>query len=641
MIMQMGDKVGHHMAIMVGSQDQQWIIIAVSQSTIQKTKGTAIADTLQWAESNRFQAPKITSTEQITLAASELAKALKKSSTTLLPDEPLKQNVEQLCAIFEKAVDNIIVTKLKPLRAETNLSKDTNAPPRVSKKVKKCKQNPRVTDLLEPEITNDDVPINLDIQANEYDLQQQYHIPNHRYSTRSKIATAANTIQLEQHQLSNPTPVTHKFLPEAIQPPPALKYSALMKISDAPVWKQGMCNELGRLAQGYKDITGINTIYFIYKHQVPKGEKVTHGRIVCAIRPHKKEVHRVRLTAGGNLIDCDGVTTTPTAGITTIKTHWNSVISTEKAKYGTIDISNFFLMAWLKDCKYMKLPISVIPDEIMTLYKLHDKVVDGFVYIQIRGGMHGLPMAGKLAHDDLVEFLGNYGYHPAKYTPGLWTHDTRDISFTLVVDDFGVKYVKYEDYQHLANTLAKKHKITTDLTGNLCIGVTLDWDYDKRTVKCLMPGYIPALLNKFQQSRTFKQQYSPHPAPNMIHGAKTQWVHEEKSLPILDKEGIKLAQQIIGGALYLGRIIDSTILVTCNEITLNQNKSTMKTLNFCTWLLDYMATYPNPSITYHRSDMQLHISSDSSHLSVINGRSRVGGYHFLSNKPKENTPLAQ
>ena len=96
-----------------------------------KTKGTTIAYAIQQAESNRFQAPKITSTEQLTSAASELAKALNKSSTTILPDEPLKQNIDKLCTIFEKAVDNIAINKLAPLREEIAPSLDACQPPRV------------------------------------------------------------------------------------------------------------------------------------------------------------------------------------------------------------------------------------------------------------------------------------------------------------------------------------------------------------------------------------------------------------------------------------------------------------------------------------------------------------------------------
>ena len=37
--------------------------------------------------------------------------------------------------------------------------------------------------------------------------------------------------------------------------------------------------------------------------------------------------------------------------------------------------------------------------------------------------------------------------------------------------------------------------------------------------------------------------------------------------------------------------------------------------------------------------MILHIASDSSYLSVLNSRSRVGGYHFLGNQHKLNVPL--
>ena len=83
-----------------------------------------------------------------------------------------------------------------------------------------------------------------------------------------------------------------------------------------------------------------------------------------------------------------------------------------------------------------------------------------------------------------------------------------------------------------------------------------------------------------------------------------------------------------------------TLLVTCNDIGIQQTKSTMNTLNLTAWMLDYMATYPNPSITFKASDMILWVSSDSSYLSVPGGRSRVGGYHFLGNKPNFSKPLA-
>ena len=34
--------------------------------------------------------------------------------------------------------------------------------------------------------------------------------------------------------------------------------------------------------------------------------------------------------------------------------------------------------------------------------------------------------------------LKTYGYEPVRHTPGIWRHYSRPISFTVVVDDFGV-----------------------------------------------------------------------------------------------------------------------------------------------------------------------------------------------------------
>ena len=67
--------------------------------------------------------------------------------------------------------------------------------------------------------------------------------------------------------------------------------------------------------------------------------------------------------------------------------------------------------------------------------------------------LYGLPRAGKLANDQLVAALAPYGYHPVAITPGLLRHDTRDIVFSLVVDDFGVRYTLKADADHLISTL--------------------------------------------------------------------------------------------------------------------------------------------------------------------------------------------
>ena len=131
-----------------------------------------------------------------------------------------------------------------------------------------------------------------------------------------------------------------------------------------------MCNKLGRLAQGYKDINDRNTIFFIPRSGVPPNKKVNYARIVCAMRPQKTETHRIRLTAGGKLISHDGTTRTPAAAITTIKTHWNSVISSKGARCATLDIKDFYLNSKLKDYEHTKRHVLLFPDKFIHLCNL-------------------------------------------------------------------------------------------------------------------------------------------------------------------------------------------------------------------------------------------------------------------------------
>jgi hypothetical protein len=56
-------------------------------------------------------------------------------------------------------------------------------------------------------------------------------------------------------------------------------------------------------------------------------------------------------------------------------------------------------------------------------------------------------------------------------------------------------------------------------------------------------------------------------------------------------------------------------------------------------MFDYLATHPVAAISYHASDMILHIHSDASYLSVLNARSRLGSLFLLGNKFLEQDTL--
>ena len=86
-----------------------------------------------------------------------------------------------------------------------------------------------------------------------------------------------------------------------------------------------------------------------------EGRKPTYARIVVDFRLQKADPNRVRITAGGNLIKCPGDLTTRTADLTTSKIIWNSVISTEGARFGCLDVGNFYLETPMKRYEYTKM----------------------------------------------------------------------------------------------------------------------------------------------------------------------------------------------------------------------------------------------------------------------------------------------
>jgi hypothetical protein len=175
--------------------------------------------------------------------------------------------------------------------------------------------------------------------------------------------------------------------------------------------------------------TGTNTIFFIWRTQVPVARNVTYGRLVSTIRPTKDEVHRVRVTVGGDRLDYPGITTTQCASLTTIKCLINSTLSTPDAKFMVLDIKNVYYGTPMERYEYMKLPLALIPVEIVKQYNLLDLAHDGSDYIEIRKGMPGLKQAGPIASDRLTAHLAKSGYAPVARTPLLWKHATLPVVF--------------------------------------------------------------------------------------------------------------------------------------------------------------------------------------------------------------------
>ena len=73
----------------------------------------------------------------------------------------------------------------------------------------------------------------------------------------------------------------------------------------------------------------------------------------------------MRITVGGDKLSYDGTTATQCASLTKTKILLNSVVSTIMSLFMCADIHDFYYNTPMLDYEYMKLPLIMLPKEIV------------------------------------------------------------------------------------------------------------------------------------------------------------------------------------------------------------------------------------------------------------------------------------
>jgi hypothetical protein len=372
---------------------------------------------------------------------------------------------------------------------------------------------------------------------------------------------------------------------------------------------------------------------------------VDQRRFTTYYNPHVKEklddngakTQRARGTVGGNK-PCayTGPTSSPVADISLIKIHWNSVISDRRnlgtdTRYATIDIKDFYLMSSLPQPEWIRVPTKDIPISLLRDHDLLQYVVKSHILCRVDGTMYGHPYAGRGANADLVKHLAAHDFVQDPNVPCLFTHATRRISFSLVVDDFGIKYDSLPDLEYLISTLEKKYEIRVDLTGSKYIGVRLDWDYINNTYVPSMPNYVASGIARFCPDGPLKPSKTPGIYVPPVFGAPDlgPTVDTTPPAPASAKQFI---MEVVGYFLFYARMIDHLMLPSLTFISKKQSAPTEATLAATHKFLSYAACHQDLKVVVHASDMILKVVSDGSHLSQEKAGSIAGGYHYLGNK---------
>ena len=134
----------------------------------------------------------------------------------------------------------------------------------------------------------------------------------------------------------------------------------------------------------------------------------------------------------------------------------------------TIGIDDYFLLSTLPCAEYIRILVPILPDDIREEFQL-----DRYIH------------------------NGTFDYFPFKTGPFLFRHKTKGVAFTLVVDDFLIKYKEHVSAMHLLTALQERYPLMFDWSPCQYLVIDTAFDKSKRTVKLSIPGYIPKMLRQF------------------------------------------------------------------------------------------------------------------------------------------------
>ena len=274
---------------------------------------------------------------------------------------------------------------------------------------------------------------------------------------RDQVGNLARTYNPETHKPDNNN--RHLNLTPEGEP---LTYSRAKAGPESENWFIAEGEELNRLIES-------NTLRAIdHSTQPPNRRKDTtyyNPQTKEKIADNGTKTYRIRGTAGGDRIHYPDEVSARTADMEVVKLFIHSVCSDkvhsgQSCHWMTIDVKDFYLGSPLERPEYVRIPVKFIPLTVIKTHNLSQLIHNDAILFEIKKCMYGLPQAGLLSQRRLVAHLESHGYRQHPNVPCLFKHDTRGTTFTLVVDDFGIKYKSKDDDLHLINALENVYKLT-------------------------------------------------------------------------------------------------------------------------------------------------------------------------------------
>ncbi len=168
-----------------------------------------------------------------------------------------------------------------------------------------------------------------------------------------------------------------------------------------------------------------------------------------------------------------------TAALPTVNALFHSIVSTHSF-LATIDIVDYYLGALLPSPESVRIDVSSILLPTLTKLSLvpflphsQDKL---FLFCYVLETVPDLPQSGLLSQLCLIALLSQHGFSEISI-PTLFHHHTHSTPFTLVVDDFLVRYPHPSELDHLISCLSTLYelKVHKDFPRYTYLGYTISY----------------------------------------------------------------------------------------------------------------------------------------------------------------------
>ena len=412
---------------------------------------------------------------------------------------------------------------------------------------------------------------------------------------------------------------------------------AVLEESETPeMWADLTAAEIDRLVDEHKAVEPTESIpdgarCLVYNQERKYDEK---GKLVK---------RRLRATFNGSNVTDDENASAKLASQQAKATILNMSVSSERMgqksmKLVTWDLKDFYLNPShkLKKAEYAYVRVDTLPPGYIEGKGWGRFVEKGRLMLKVVGALYGLPLAGKIARQHVLEVLEKEGFRETGI-PGLGTNGKKEGSklfWASHVDDFICCAQDDKEVKRMISVLENAgYTVKVDEAAKQYCGMTFTHTSD--SVIMTAPQVVEKSLSRFGLEKV-REQDTPGVPPSRQYGQKVQLEKPADDTPRLSKEQTKLLQEKIGVLLYLAITLRLDILVPVTRAASLQSNPTEAVMEMVDHIFGYLKKEPNLGIEYKASDMVLRAESDASYNSEAKSRSRTGGYLYYGRADDED-----